>query len=65
MGIKIIKLNAWEKVFAEKIQRSREDELKCLNKDSIYWTIMSKQSINILQHIKFFDYRLPFQITNH
>lgn len=42
MGIKIIKLNAWEKVFAEKIQRSRDDELKCLNKDSVYWTIMSK-----------------------
>lgn len=48
MGIKIIKLNAWEKVFAEKIQRSREDELKCLNKDSVYWTIMSKQSTNFV-----------------
>lgn len=42
MGIKIIKLNAWEKVFAEKIQQSRENELKCLNKDSVYWTFMSK-----------------------
>lgn len=40
-GIKIIKLNAWEKVFAEKIQKSRENELKCLDNDSIYWTLMS------------------------
>lgn len=42
MGIKIIKLNAWEKVFTEKIQRSREKELHCLDKDSIYWTLMSE-----------------------
>lgn len=42
MGIKIIKLNAWEKVFTEKIQRSREKELQCLDKDSIYWTLMSE-----------------------
>lgn len=42
MGIKIIKLNAWETVFMEKIAKSRENELKCLDKDSIYWTLMSK-----------------------
>lgn len=42
MGIKIIKLNAWETVFTEKIAKSRENELKCLDKDSIYWTLMSK-----------------------
>lgn len=42
MGIKIIKLNAWETVFTEKIEKSRENELKCLDKDSIYWTFMSK-----------------------
>ncbi|XP_031636078.1 ATP-binding cassette sub-family C member Sur-like [Contarinia nasturtii] len=41
MGIKIIKLNAWETVFTEKIEKSRENELKCLDKDSIYWTLMT------------------------
>ncbi|XP_055301236.1 ATP-binding cassette sub-family C member Sur isoform X3 [Sitodiplosis mosellana] len=41
MGIKIIKLNAWETVFTEKISKSRENELKCLDKDSIYWTLMT------------------------
>lgn len=47
MGIKIIKLNAWEKVFTEKIQRSREKELQCLDKDSIYWTLMSECTSHI------------------
>lgn len=42
MGIKIIKLNAWETVFTEKIEKTRENELKCLDKDSIYWTLMSE-----------------------
>lgn len=42
MGIKVIKLNAWEKVFREKIEKSRENELKCLDMDSIYWTLMSE-----------------------
>lgn len=39
--MKIIKLNAWERVFKEKIQLSRERELKHLDIDSIYWTLMS------------------------
>lgn len=42
IGIKVIKLNAWEKVFKEKIECSRKSELKYLNKDSFYWTLMSK-----------------------
>lgn len=42
IGIKVIKLNAWEKVFKEKIECSRKTELKYLNKDSVYWTLMSK-----------------------
>lgn len=42
IGIKVIKLNAWEKVFKEKIECSRKTELEYLNKDSFYWTLMSK-----------------------
>lgn len=48
-------MNAWETVFAEKIQKSRENELKCLDKDSIYWTLMSECAtifeINIFFHL--------------
>ncbi|XP_055905091.1 ATP-binding cassette sub-family C member Sur isoform X2 [Eupeodes corollae] len=40
-GIKIIKLNAWEKVFGDKIRTARNMELKYLNKDSFYWTLMT------------------------
>lgn len=42
MGIKLIKLNAWDNVFIKKITEAREKELKYLNKDSFYWTLMSK-----------------------
>lgn len=42
IGIKIIKLNGWENVFKEKIQNTRQEELKYLIKDSIYWTLMSE-----------------------
>lgn len=74
LGIKIIKLNAWETVFAEKIQKSRENELKCLDKDSIYWTLMSEYAtifeINISFHliknvINFFSISHAFVIGNH
>ncbi|KAJ6649735.1 ATP-binding cassette sub-family C member Sur [Pseudolycoriella hygida] len=41
IGIKIIKLNGWENVFKEKIQNARQEELKYLIKDSIYWTLMT------------------------
>ncbi|KAL5292357.1 Sur family protein [Megaselia abdita] len=46
MGIKLIKLNAWEKVFLEKIKLLRSNEVSLLNKDSVYWSI-----ITILIHI--------------
>lgn len=42
LGIKIIKLNAWEKVFKERIIEVRNKELKCLDRDSFYWTAMSE-----------------------
>ncbi|XP_019895246.1 ATP-binding cassette sub-family C member Sur isoform X2 [Musca domestica] len=46
MGIKLIKLNAWDNVFIRKITEARDNELKYLNKDSFYWTLMT-----ILTHI--------------
>ncbi|XP_075149498.1 sulfonylurea receptor [Haematobia irritans] len=46
MGIKLIKLNAWDNVFIKKITEARQKELHYLNKDSLYWTLMT-----ILTHI--------------
>ncbi|TMW53931.1 hypothetical protein DOY81_000988 [Sarcophaga bullata] len=46
LGIKLIKLNAWDNVFIKKITEARQKELKYLNKDSFYWTLMT-----ILTHI--------------
>ncbi|KAM7354688.1 sulfonylurea receptor [Cochliomyia hominivorax] len=46
VGIKLIKLNAWDNVFIRKITEARKQELKYLNKDSFYWTLMT-----ILTHI--------------
>uniref|UniRef100_A0A336MWM4 CSON006505 protein n=1 Tax=Culicoides sonorensis TaxID=179676 RepID=A0A336MWM4_CULSO len=41
IGIKLIKLNAWEKLFKEKITNLRNNELVYLDKDSIYWSLMT------------------------
>lgn len=40
-GIKLIKLLAWEKLHENRIQTTREIELKYLNNESIYWALMS------------------------
>jgi len=40
VGIKVIKLNAWDEVFLKKIQLARNKELKYLNKDATFWTLM-------------------------
>ncbi|KFB49204.1 sulfonylurea receptor/ abc transporter [Anopheles sinensis] len=40
LGIKLIKLNAWEGVFKDKISQARQQELRHLDLDSIYWTLM-------------------------
>ncbi|XP_058450018.1 ATP-binding cassette sub-family C member Sur isoform X2 [Malaya genurostris] len=40
LGIKLIKLNAWENVFREKITKARKQELRHLDLDSCYWTLM-------------------------
>jgi hypothetical protein len=42
LGIKLIKLNAWEKVYKEKINECRRKELKYLDLDSLFWTLMSE-----------------------
>ncbi|KAH8334240.1 hypothetical protein KR059_007880 [Drosophila kikkawai] len=46
VGIKVIKLNAWDEVFLKKIQVARKNELKYLNRDATYWTLMA-----VLTHI--------------
>ncbi|KAH8249165.1 hypothetical protein KR032_006949 [Drosophila birchii] len=46
VGIKVIKLNAWDEVFLKKIQVARKNELKYLNKDATFWTLMA-----VLTHI--------------
>lgn len=41
-AMNVIKLYVWEDLFNEKILNLREVELKLLNKDSIYWSFLSK-----------------------
>lgn len=41
-GMDVIKLYVWEDLFKEKILQLRELELKLLNKDSVYWSILSE-----------------------
>ncbi|XP_077281722.1 sulfonylurea receptor [Temnothorax americanus] len=45
-GIRLIKLRAWENLFEDRICRARDQELKLLKKDSVYWTL-----INFLTHV--------------
>ncbi|XP_018345324.1 PREDICTED: ATP-binding cassette sub-family C member Sur [Trachymyrmex septentrionalis] len=44
-GIRLIKLHAWENLFEDRIYKTRDEELKLLKKDSIYWAL-----INFLTH---------------
>lgn len=48
IGIKIIKLNAWDDVFLKKIQAARKKELKYLYKDAFFWTLMSKLATDFI-----------------
>ncbi|XP_070506650.1 ATP-binding cassette sub-family C member Sur isoform X2 [Chironomus tepperi] len=41
LRIKLIKLNAWEEIFIEKIAECRDNELKYLKIDAFYWTLMT------------------------
>ncbi|XP_023943030.2 multidrug resistance-associated protein 1 [Bicyclus anynana] len=40
-GMNVIKLYVWEDLFNEKILQLREVELKLLNKDSAYWSLLT------------------------
>lgn len=42
--MRLIKLRAWENVFEDRIRRTRNQELKLLNKDSVYWALISNFS---------------------
>lgn len=42
-GMRLIKLRAWENVFEERTRETREQELKLLDKDSVYWAFISKR----------------------
>ncbi|XP_043258607.1 ATP-binding cassette sub-family C member Sur [Colletes gigas] len=44
-GKRLVKLRAWEDIFERKIRKTRNDELKMLDRDSFYWTL-----INFLTH---------------
>ncbi|XP_078045328.1 sulfonylurea receptor isoform X2 [Augochlora pura] len=44
-GMKLVKLRAWEDIFERKIAATRDEELKLLDKDSVYWAL-----INFLSH---------------
>uniref|UniRef100_A0A1A9ZP07 ATP-binding cassette sub-family C member Sur n=1 Tax=Glossina pallidipes TaxID=7398 RepID=A0A1A9ZP07_GLOPL len=41
LGIKLIKLNAWDKIFIKTITEARNKELIYLNRDSLYWTLLT------------------------
>lgn len=41
-GIRLLKLCGWEMDFAQRILKTRKKELKLLDKDSLYWALMSK-----------------------
>lgn len=46
-GMRLIKLRAWEEIFERKIRKARNDELRMLDKDSFYWTLISKFEFRI------------------
>lgn len=41
-GIRLVKLRAWEELFEKKIGTTRNRELKLLDKDSLFWTFISR-----------------------
>lgn len=43
-GMRLIKLRAWENVFEDRMRRTRNQELRLLNKDSVYWALISNFS---------------------
>lgn len=41
-GMRLIKLRAWESVFEDRMRKARDEELKLLDKHSIYCTLIGK-----------------------
>lgn len=39
--MRLVKLRAWEVVFEKRIKKTRNEELNLLDKDSIYWGLIS------------------------
>jgi hypothetical protein len=44
-GIRLLKLYGWECLYEDHILRTRAKELRLLDKDSLYWAIMSKTTV--------------------
>jgi len=40
--MRLIKLRAWESIFEERVRNTRDQELKLLDKDSMYWAFISE-----------------------
>ncbi|KAK0080738.1 hypothetical protein PV325_013438 [Microctonus aethiopoides] len=40
-GMRLVKLRAWEVVFEKRIKKTRNEELNLLDKDSIYWGLIT------------------------
>ncbi|XP_012273062.1 ATP-binding cassette sub-family C member Sur [Orussus abietinus] len=40
-GIRLVKLRAWESLFENRVKRTRDEELRLLDKDSIYGVLMA------------------------
>lgn len=41
-GMRLVKLRAWEKLFETRVKNTRNEELSLLDKDSLYWALISK-----------------------
>lgn len=41
-GVRLLKLCGWENEFSNRILKTRNKELEALDKDSLYWALMSK-----------------------
>jgi hypothetical protein len=44
-GIRVLKLCAWESIFCSRITSARNQELRLLDRDSLYWALMSKKNV--------------------
>ncbi|XP_011307390.1 ATP-binding cassette sub-family C member Sur [Fopius arisanus] len=40
-GMRLVKLRAWELIFERRIQHTRDEELSLLDKDSLYWGLIT------------------------